>query len=124
MVGAKIHHRFAGEEAARKLRARIRGANDCQGGFAREGEQPPRQSLRSETEDAFGDDDEEEDAAADATGSDGGRPAAPKRATRSLFKRVFGMAAFKTAAASPARPSSSSAEDEREKLARLMGERR
>ena len=81
-------------------------------------------ASESETEDAFGDDDEEEDAAADATGSDGGRPAAPKRATRSLFKRVFGMAAFKTAAASPARPSSSSAEDEREKLARLMGERR
>ena len=81
-------------------------------------------ASESETEDAFGDDDEEEDAAADATGSDGGRPAAPKRATRSLFKRVFGMAAFKTAAASPARPSSSSAEDEREKLARSMGERR
>ena len=58
------------------------------------------------------------------TGSDGGRPAEPKRKTKSFFKRVFGITAFKTAAAaSPVRPSSS-AEDEREKLARLMGERR
>ena len=87
-------------------------------------------ASESESEDAFGDDDDEDEeaAAANATGSDGGatasRPAAPKRKTKSLFKRVFGITAFKTAAAaSPVRPSSST-EDEREKLARLMGERR
>ena len=77
-----------------------------------------------------GDDDDDDGVTAGRDGGDGvnagaygSQSAGPKRKTKSLFKRVFGVSStFKTAASSD-KPDKTSA-DEREKLARLMGGKR
>ena len=90
---------------------------------------PYKHISESEDEDAFGDDDDEDGVTAGRDGGDGvnagaygSQSAGPSRKTKSLFKRVFGVAAFKTAASSDKTDKTSA--DEREKLARLMGGKR
>ena len=90
---------------------------------------PYKPISESEDEDAFGDDDDEDGVTAGRDGGDGvnagaygSQSAGPSRKTKSLFKRVFGVAAFKTAASSDKTDKTSA--DEREKLARLMGGKR
>ena len=90
---------------------------------------PYKHISESEDEDAFGDDDDDDGVTAGRDGGDGvnagaygSQSAGPSRKTKSLFKRVFGVAAFKTAASSDKTDKTSA--DEREKLARLMGGKR
>ena len=91
---------------------------------------PYKPISESEDEDAFGDDDDDDGVTTGRDGGDGvnagaygSQSAGPKRKTKSLFKRVFGVSsAFKTAASSDKTDKSSA--DEREKLARLMGGKR